>query len=83
VPVYRNSKQVGQATTGGWSPTLKKYIALATVQKGNTDPGSRVRMEVTVEYERKTVDAKVVQLPFFDPPRKRSLFEKTQEAANR
>ena len=83
VPVYRNSKQVGQATTGGWSPALKKYIALAMVQKGNTEPGSRVGMEVTVEYERKTVDAQVVKLPFFDPPRKRSLFEKAQEAAQR
>ena len=73
VPVYRNGKQVGQATTGGWSPTLKKYIALATLQKANSEIGSRVAMEVTVEFERKTVDAKVVKLPFFDPPRKRAI----------
>jgi aminomethyltransferase len=81
VPVYRNGKQVGQATTGGWSPTLKKYIALATVQKDHTEVGSRLGMEVTVEYERKTVDAKVVKLPFFDPPRKRSIFEKASQTA--
>ena len=76
VPVYRNTRQVGQATTGGWSPTLKKYIALATVKKGSHEVGSRVEMEVTVEYQRKTVAAKIVKLPFFDPPRKRALFEK-------
>jgi aminomethyltransferase len=80
VPVYRNARQVGQATTGGWSPTLKKYIALATLRAGNTEAGSRVAMEVTVEYERKTVAAKVVKLPFFDPPRKRDLLEKAPEA---
>ncbi len=71
VPVYRNGKQVGQATTGGWSPTLKKYIALATLQRNSAEVGTRVAMEVTVEYARKTVEAKVVKLPFFDPPRKR------------
>ncbi|MDH3444490.1 MAG: aminomethyltransferase family protein [Deltaproteobacteria bacterium] len=76
VPVYRNGKHVGQATTGGWSPTLKKYVALATLQKGNTELGSRVGMEVTVEHQRKTVSARVVKIPFFDPPRKRMAFTK-------
>jgi hypothetical protein len=38
-------------------------------------------MEVTVEYERKTADAKVLKLPFFDPPRKRAMFEKAREPA--
>jgi aminomethyltransferase len=74
VPVYSDGKQVGQATTGGWSPTLKKYVALATLQRGKTEPGTRVGMEVTVEHQRKTVDATVVKLPFFDPPRKRAVF---------
>jgi aminomethyltransferase len=78
VPVYRDKKRVGQATTGGWSPALKKYLALATLEKGNTELGSTVAMEVTVEHERKTVDAKVVKLPFFDPPRKRAVFAKTE-----
>jgi hypothetical protein len=34
--------------------------------------GSKVRFEVTVEYERRTVTATVVNKPFFDPERKRS-----------
>ena len=78
IPVYRDGKQVGQATTGGWSPALKKYVALATLRRGNTEIGSRVNMEVTVEHQRKTVDAKVAKLPFFDPPRKRAVFAKAE-----
>ncbi|HET6373694.1 MAG TPA: aminomethyltransferase family protein, partial [Candidatus Polarisedimenticolia bacterium] len=31
VPVYRDGRQVGKATSTTWSPTLKKLIALATV----------------------------------------------------
>jgi len=71
VPIYRNGKQVGQATTGGWSPTIKKYIALATVQSKFSQPGTELFMETTVEYVRESVRAQVVKLPFFDPPRKK------------
>jgi len=71
VPVYRDGKQIGQATTGGWSPTIKKYIALATVQSKFSQPGTELFMETTVEYVRETVRARVVKLPFFDPPRKK------------
>jgi aminomethyltransferase len=74
VPVYKEEKQVGHATTGGWSPVLKKYIALATIRKEYSEPGTRVDFEVTVEYRRKTVSATVARLPFFDPPRKRAAF---------
>jgi aminomethyltransferase len=72
VPVYRDSRQVGQATTGGWSPTIKKYVALATVESGFSKPGNELFMEMTVEYVRKKVRTKVVKPPFFDPERKRS-----------
>ncbi len=74
VPVYQDGKQVGKATTGGWSPALKKYIALATVQKEFGALGSVLKMEATVEHRRKQVTARVVKLPFFDPARKRELF---------
>lgn len=74
VPVYKDDRQVGHATTGAWSPTLKKYIALATVDKNFIQPPSRLAFEVTVEHTRKTAAATVVKLPFFDPPRKRALF---------
>jgi aminomethyltransferase len=70
-PLYRDGRQVGQATTGGWSPTIKKYIALATVQSAHSSLGTELFMELTIEYVRKKVRASVVKTPFFDPPRKR------------
>ncbi len=73
VPVYKDARQVGHATTGAWSPTLKKYIALATLEKAFTEPGTMLDMEVTIEFARKTAGATVVKTPFFDPPRKRAL----------
>lgn len=81
VPLYRNGLQVGHATTGAWSPTLKKYLALATLRQDCTSPGSRLEMEVTVEYTRKSTPVTVVKLPFYDPPRKRALFGKKDLAA--
>ena len=71
VPVFAEDRQVGYATTGAWSPALKKYIALATLPTEKLAIGSLVNLEVLVNYQRQTVRAKVVPLPFFDPPRKR------------
>jgi glycine cleavage system aminomethyltransferase T len=72
VPVYSGGKQVGYATSGCWSPTLKKYITLAHLRSKNAERGARAEMEVTVEHQRKKAAARVVDLPFFDPERKRS-----------
>ena len=36
VPVVRGSKQIGRATTTAWSPTLKRLIALATIDGRTT-----------------------------------------------
>jgi len=73
VPVYDlRERQIGQATSGAWSPLLKKNLALATLKSAHAKPGTRVRVEVTVEYERRAIGATVVATPFFDPPRKKS-----------
>lgn len=73
VPVYDGlGRHIGQATSGAWSPTLKKNLALATVEAGFSRIGTVVQFEVTVEYQRRTVPATVVRKPFFDPPRKRT-----------
>ena len=37
-PVYRNGTQVGYATSGCWSPLLKKYLALAHVRRRTSRP---------------------------------------------
>ncbi|HET7746306.1 MAG TPA: aminomethyltransferase family protein [Vicinamibacteria bacterium] len=71
VPVFRGGKQVGKATSSTWSPTLKRFIALASLQSSSAKPGTRLDMEFTVNHERKTVGVTVAKLPFFDPPRKR------------
>jgi aminomethyltransferase len=73
VPLYKDDRQVGHATTGAWSPTLKKYIALATVEKSVIGPGTRVDMEILIDNVRRRTTAVVVKTPFFDPPRKRAV----------
>ena len=73
VPVYRGSSQVGKATSTTWSPVLKKMIALATVERGSTEAGTRLEMEVTVEAVRHRVSATVTSTPFFNPVRKTAL----------
>jgi aminomethyltransferase len=71
VPVYsRGRRQVGKATSTTWSPTLKKMIALASVSHEHAGVGTRLEMELTVEAVRRTAAARVVELPFFNPPRK-------------
>ncbi|MBX3185475.1 MAG: aminomethyltransferase family protein [Labilithrix sp.] len=72
VPLYAGGKQIGYASSGCWSPLLKKYIALAHVEAPWAKPGAEVYMEVTVEHRRKQALARVAKLPFFDPARKRS-----------
>ena len=70
VPVFANGVQVGKATSSTWSPTLKRMIALATVKRGHTRPGTRLQFEITVEAKRHRVGAMVVKTPFFNPKRK-------------
>jgi aminomethyltransferase len=73
VPVYdERGKQIGHATSGTWSPLLKRNLALATVPAAHAAAGQRLRIEVTVEYRRQRVAATVSPRPFFDPERKRA-----------
>jgi aminomethyltransferase len=73
VPVYSGGQQIGKATSGMWSPMLKKYIAIARLKPHYAHPGTGVDMEVTIDAQRKQALATVVKMPFFNPPRKRSL----------
>ena len=52
LPVLRGNAQVGYASTATWSPLLKKYIALAHLQKPFYQVDTDVRMEITVEHHR-------------------------------
>ncbi|MDQ2870375.1 MAG: aminomethyltransferase family protein [Acidobacteriota bacterium] len=70
VPVYGGRGQVGKATSSTWSPVLKKFIALATVDRSSAATGTVLDFELTVEAVRHRVPARVVETPFFNPPRK-------------
>lgn len=74
VPLYSrgSEEQVGYATSGCWSPLLKRYIALAHVEAEAAAPGTELLMEVTVEHRRRRANARVVRLPFYNPDRKRA-----------
>jgi len=73
VPIYRGGRVIGKATSTTWSPTLKKMIALASVERHQATIGTTLSMEMTVEAVRHTVSAKVVALPFFNPARKTAI----------
>ncbi len=83
VPLYdpTGRRQVGQVTSSVWSPVLKRYLALGQVHRewGATD--TPLRVEHTPEFERRQVTARVVDKPFFDPERKRSVPAKAKAGA--
>lgn len=73
VPVYSGNRQVGKATSTTWSPVLKKLIALASIETAHARNGNTLQMEITIEAVRQKATAKVVKLPFFNPPRKTAV----------
>ncbi len=72
VPLYVGDEQVGYATSGCWSPILKRYIALGHVRAEYAAMGRAVDIEITVEHHRRRARARVVKTPFFNPERKRA-----------
>ena len=72
VPVFAGGRQVGRATSHGWSPILKQAIALASVPPEQEALGTPLTVEWTVEGRRGRVGAVVVETPFLDLERKRS-----------
>jgi aminomethyltransferase len=75
IPLYRDEAQnqnIGRATSGTWSPILKKFIVMGRVQTPDSKVGNRVYIEMRVEGERFSIPATIVPTPFFDPPRKKA-----------
>ncbi len=70
-PVYRQGRQIGQATSMGFSPLLKRFIGLASLERRHAGIGSLVELEMTVDYQRERVPARIVPRPFYNPPHKR------------
>lgn len=71
LPVYAGC-QVGRATSGTWSPILKKNVALASVEAGAAEEWNRLEVEWRVEGQSERLGAGIAPLPFFDPPRRRA-----------
>lgn len=71
LPIYLAGTQVGRVSSSSWSPSLKRFLAIGTVLRPYAEEGMELDVEHTVLFERKTVRARVVKRPFFDPERKR------------
>ncbi|HEY4118751.1 MAG TPA: aminomethyltransferase family protein [Byssovorax sp.] len=71
VPLFLGREQVGYATCGVWSPTVKKYLALAQVAPHAAEKGGVLSIDLLVDRTRRPFPATVAPLPFFNPPRKR------------
>jgi glycine cleavage system T protein (aminomethyltransferase) len=72
VPVYREGRQIGRATSITWGTTIKKMVGFGSLDKDHEKLGTRVSVEYSVEGERGKVSATVVPLPFLDLQRKRT-----------
>ena len=59
--LLHDGEEVGQITSGGWSPSFEKAIGTAYVPRGLATPGTE--LEVTVR--RRRLAATVVPLPFY------------------
>lgn len=60
-PVIFEGQPVGEVTSGSWSPTLEKAIALAYLPLKLSKPGQ----SITVEIRGKTYPGTVVKKPFY------------------
>lgn len=73
IPIYQRNQQIGQATSITFSPILKKYIAIGTIESQYVKLGDQVEVEITVEFHRQRANATQVKPKFFNPPRKRAI----------
>jgi aminomethyltransferase len=69
-------KEAGSVTSATWSPTCKRNLALAMVDAPFFATGSTVWAEIYLNrelvWQRRMVRARVVERPFFAPPRRRA-----------
>ncbi len=59
--IFKDGEEVGFITSGSYSPTLGKSIALGYVKKPHTKKGTKLQVEI----RKKMVEAEVVKLPFY------------------
>jgi aminomethyltransferase len=60
-PILADSGKIGYVTSGTFSPSLRKPIAMGYVERGLSGPGT----ELLIEIRDKRLKARVVGLPFY------------------
>ncbi|MCX8521086.1 MAG: hypothetical protein ORN28_06060, partial [Rhodoferax sp.] len=65
--VFQGDANVGLTTSGGWSHTLNKSVALAYVRTDLAVPGTPLQVEVLGQLQSATVQAE----PLYDPKNER------------
>jgi aminomethyltransferase len=76
--IYHNkTREVGYITAAVWSPTTKRSIAIAQVQRPyHSLKRDNLWVEVyarrELQYAKLMLKAEVVDRPFFNPPRRRA-----------
>ncbi len=64
--VFADERQVGEVTSGTFSPTLKQSVAMAYVEPALAAPGTKLSIDIRGHRE----PASVVKLPFYKRARK-------------
>jgi aminomethyltransferase len=59
--VFANGEPIGEITSGTFSPTLQKPIAMAYVPPQHSQPGT----DLTIDIRGTTEHARIVPLPFY------------------
>tara|TARA_Y100001968_G_scaffold212345_1_gene195509 strand:+ start:82820 stop:83938 length:1119 start_codon:yes stop_codon:yes gene_type:complete len=59
--LINNEKEIGQVTSGTWSPTLNKAIAIGIIRSEYAQIGNLITVEIRGKYH----EAVIVKLPFY------------------
>jgi glycine cleavage system T protein (aminomethyltransferase) len=74
---HGRSREVGQVTSAAWSPTAKRNIALALIERDFAD-GSRalwadIYVQKELKWTRSEAPCRIVARPFWNPPRRSAV----------
>ncbi|WP_020590319.1 aminomethyltransferase family protein [Kiloniella laminariae] len=73
---HKQKKEIGHITSAVWSPTMKNNLAMALLQRPfgvdiTEDLWVEIYVDKELKWDRVMARAKIVDRPFFNPPRKR------------
>jgi aminomethyltransferase len=60
-PIFADHQSIGEVTSGGWSPSLAKSIALGYVKKGYHKSGT----EIEIEVRNRRIPAQIIKGSFY------------------